>query len=240
MIWRRASTGPSSPSTIRRASACSAGLSVTGVDSDFTDVGQIVPAVTNGNVITDPGPLGQVDVVSPQTRRKHHAERVTTAVTGSATVVGQWGTLIMGSDGRYSYTPNADTAVLGKTDRFTYTLFDASDGERESATLTISIGSPDITGAPIAVNDVATAAATFVNVVETSRHGGLVLRHPTAIALTGARRPDHRQFHGRCEQRRQRHPDGGDRTGPVGRAQLHHHRHQRGGRGRRQPRPARP
>ncbi|WP_367268647.1 BapA/Bap/LapF family large adhesin [uncultured Sphingomonas sp.] len=163
------------------------GLSVTGVDSDFTDVGQIVPVVTNGNVITDPGPTGQVDVVSPQTRVESVTlNGVTTAVTGSATVVGQWGTLIMGSDGRYSYTPNADAAVLGKTDRFTYTLFDASDGERESATLTISIGSPDITGAPIAVNDVATAAATFVNVVETVP-AAIDTSFATPAALTGTR-----------------------------------------------------
>ncbi len=35
------------------------GLRVTGVDSDFTDVGQIVPATTNGNVITDPGPTAR-------------------------------------------------------------------------------------------------------------------------------------------------------------------------------------
>ncbi|WP_168371481.1 BapA/Bap/LapF family large adhesin [Sphingomonas sp. Leaf257] len=165
------------------------GLSVTGVDSDFTDVGQIVPLVTNGNVITDPGPLGQVDAVSPQTRVESVTlNGVTTVVTGNTQVVGQWGTLIMGSDGRYSYTPNADAAVLGKTDRFTYTLFDASDGERESATLTISIGSPDITGAPVAVNDVATAAATFVNVVETRTPTvDSSFATPTAAVLTGSR-----------------------------------------------------
>ncbi len=165
------------------------GLSVTGVDSDFTDIGQVVPAVTNGNVITDPGPTGQVDVVSPQTRVESVTlNGVTTAVTGNTQVVGQWGTLTIGSDGRYSYTPNADAAVLGKTDRFTYTLLDASDGERESATLTISIGSPDITGAPIAVNDAATAGATFVNVVETiPATVDTSFATPTAIALTGAR-----------------------------------------------------
>ncbi|WP_347093053.1 BapA/Bap/LapF family large adhesin [Sphingomonas parapaucimobilis] len=165
------------------------GLSVTGVDSDFTDIGQVVPAVTNGNVITDPGPTGQVDVVSPQTRVESVTlNGVTTAVTGNTQVVGQWGTLTIGSDGRYSYTPNADAAVLGKTDRFTYTLLDASDGERESATLTISIGSPDITGAPIAVNDAATAGATFVNVVETiPATVDTSFATPTAIALTGTR-----------------------------------------------------
>ncbi|MEG3090598.1 BapA/Bap/LapF family large adhesin [Sphingomonas sp. PB1R3] len=145
------------------------GLRVTGVDSDFTDVGQVVPAVTNGNVISDPGPGGQVDVVSPQTRVESvTVNGVTTSVTADDTVVtGQWGTLIIDRDGTYNYTPNALANVVGQTDRFTYTLLDASDNERESATLTINIGSPDVTGSPVAVNDVATASATFVNVVQT-------------------------------------------------------------------------
>ena len=82
------------------------GLRVTGVDSDFTDVGQIVPATTNGNVITDPGPTGQVDVVSPQTRVESVTlNGVTTAVGTNSQVIGQWGTLTISSDGRYSYTP---------------------------------------------------------------------------------------------------------------------------------------
>ncbi|WP_322964062.1 BapA/Bap/LapF family large adhesin [Sphingomonas fuzhouensis] len=165
------------------------GLRVTGVDSDFTDIGQVIPATTNGNVITDPGPTGQVDVVSPQTRVESVTlNGVTTAVTGDDTrVVGQWGTLIIDRDGSYSYTPNADAAVLGKTDRFTYTLLDASDGERESATLTIAIGSPDVTGTPIAVNDVATATATFANVVETIPPAiDSTFGTPTAVLLGGA------------------------------------------------------
>lgn len=145
------------------------GLSVTGVDSDFTDIAQVIPAVTNGNVITDPGAGGQIDVVSPQTVVESVTlNGVTTAVTADATIVaGLWGTLTIARDGSYTYIPDANAAVLGKVDRFTYTLLDASDNERESATLTITIGSPDLTGAPLAVNDIATAAASFVNVVET-------------------------------------------------------------------------
>ncbi len=164
------------------------GLSVTGVNSDFTDIGQVIPAAANGNVITDPGPTGQVDVVSPQTRVESVTlNGVTTAITGDDTqVVGQWGTLIIDRDGSYSYTPNADAGVLGKTDSFTYTLFDASDGERESATLTVAIGSPDVTGAPIAVNDGATATATFANVVETRAPAvDSTFNTPTALVLNG-------------------------------------------------------
>ncbi|WP_230482123.1 BapA/Bap/LapF family large adhesin [Sphingomonas sp. Leaf21] len=166
------------------------GLRVAGIDSDFTDIGQIIPALTSGNVITDPGPGGQVDVVSPQTRVESVTlNGVTTAVTADDTVVtGQWGTLTIDRDGSYSYTPNANAQVIGKTDSFTYTLFDASDGERESATLSITIGSPDVTGSPIAVNDTAVAGASFVNVVETRAPVvDTTFATPTAIALTGAR-----------------------------------------------------
>ncbi|WP_440978095.1 BapA/Bap/LapF family large adhesin [Sphingomonas pseudosanguinis] len=142
-------------------------LNVRGVDSDFTDVASAVPAPVSGNVITDPGPTGQIDVVSPQTRVESVTlNGVTTQVTVDDTVVtGQWGTLIIDRDGSYTYTPNANAASIGKVDSFTYTLLDASDNERESARLTISIGSPDITGAPIAVNDTAIATANFTNVV---------------------------------------------------------------------------
>ena len=66
------------------------------------------------------------------------------------------------------------------------TLLDASDGERESAALTITIGSPDITGAPIAANDVATATASFVNMVETrAATVDSSFNTPTAALLTG-------------------------------------------------------
>ncbi|MEJ8631731.1 hypothetical protein P0F65_22100 [Sphingomonas sp. I4] len=49
--------------------------------------------MTNGNVISDPGPGGQVDVVSPQTRVESvTVNGVTTSVTADDTVVtGQWG-----------------------------------------------------------------------------------------------------------------------------------------------------
>ncbi|MBB4616502.1 BapA/Bap/LapF family large adhesin [Sphingomonas abaci] len=145
------------------------GLSVSGADRDFTDVGAVVPAATSGNVITDPGPDGAVDRASPQTSvRSVTIGGTTTLVGGDDTVVvGQWGRLVIDRDGSYTYTPNADAGAIGRTDRFTYTLLDASDGETESATLSVRIGSPDVFGAPLAVHDSAVATASFANLVTT-------------------------------------------------------------------------
>ncbi|SFR76225.1 BapA/Bap/LapF family large adhesin [Sphingomonas jatrophae] len=142
-------------------------LSVAGTDSDFTDVASVVPQATDGNVITDAGPGGVVDFVSPQTRvASVTVNGVTTAVAADDTVVqGAWGRLVIDRDGTYTYTPNADAAAIGKTDVFTYTLLDPADGELESATLSIAIGSPDVTGAPLAANDAAVARVTYQNVV---------------------------------------------------------------------------
>ncbi|QRY96341.1 BapA prefix-like domain-containing protein [Sphingomonas paucimobilis] len=163
-------------------------LNVRGVDSDFTDVASAVPAPVSGNVITDAGPTGQIDVVSPQTRVESVTlNGVTTQVAVDDTVVtGQWGTLIIDRDGSYTYTPNANAASIGKVDSFTYTLLDASDNERESARLTISIGSPDITGAPIAVNDTAIAAASFTPVVVNRAAAVDTFFSTPAVPLLGA------------------------------------------------------
>jgi large repetitive protein len=68
-------------------------------------------------------------------------------------IAGLYGTLILGADGTYSYTPNyTDPAVLGLganaqlTDLFTYQITDA-DGSVSTATLTIAI-----TGTPAILN----------------------------------------------------------------------------------------
>ena len=144
-------------------------LNVSGTDADFTDVGSIVPQQIEGNVITDAGPSGQVDIVSPQTEiQSVTVNGVTTAVTADGTVVnGAFGRLTIDLDGSYSYTPSASAAAIGKTDVFQYTLIDRSDGETETANLSIAIGSDDITAAPIANDDSATAEAQYRNVVET-------------------------------------------------------------------------
>ncbi len=145
------------------------GLNVTGVDSDFTDVASAQSLPHSGNVITDPGPTGAVDIASPQTQVLSVTINgvTTTIAAGGSTIQGSWGTLVINQNGSYTYTPSASAAAIGHVDSFTYTLIDRSDGELESAKLNISIGSPEITGPPIAVNDAALATATFANVVTT-------------------------------------------------------------------------
>lgn len=58
---------------------------------------------------------------------------------GDVTVVGKYGTLVIDSDGNYTYTPNGDSSG---TDTFSYTLTDgdAVDPDSSSAMLTINVG----------------------------------------------------------------------------------------------------
>ncbi len=144
-------------------------LNVTGVDSNFTAVAGAAPIPATGNVITEAGPGGELDIVGPGTRVVSvTVNGVTTELApDGSTATGAWGTLTMNRDGSYSYAPTADVATIGKTDVFTYTLIDPTDGERASANLSITIGSPDIGGAPVAVADQAFADVTFQNVVTT-------------------------------------------------------------------------
>ncbi len=144
-------------------------LNVTGVDSNFTAVAGAAPIPATGNVITEAGPGGELDIVGPGTRVVSvTVNGVTTELApDGSTVTGAWGTLTMNRDGSYSYAPTADVATIGKTDVFTYTLIDPTDGERASANLSITIGSPDIGGTPVAVADQAFADVTFQNVVTT-------------------------------------------------------------------------
>ena len=144
-------------------------LNVAGTDADFTDIGGVVPQQVRGNVITDPSPDGHVDIVGDDTViQSVTVNGVTTAVNADGTVVnGAFGRLVINLDGSYSYTPSPSAAAIGKTDIFQYTLVDRSDGETETANLSIVIGSDDIVAAPVANHDSATASVRYQNVVET-------------------------------------------------------------------------
>ena len=60
------------------------------------------------------------------------------ATTAGTTVNGSYGTLVIKSDGSYSYTPTASAAGAGKVDHFEYKLTQA-DGDFAKADLDISI-----------------------------------------------------------------------------------------------------
>ncbi|TIQ62692.1 MAG: hypothetical protein E5X40_35185, partial [Mesorhizobium sp.] len=74
-------------------------------------------------------------------------------VTGAGvSIVGEYGTLVLHSDGSYTYTRAAETKG-GVDDVFHYTLTDG-DGNQSSTTLTISIGNstPTVTDLTPAAN----------------------------------------------------------------------------------------
>ena len=64
------------------------------------------------------------------------------AVAGpGTTIVGTYGTLTIGPDGSYTYTPNAAGDGIGQVDAFTYTLNDPETGNTSTATLYVQIDS---------------------------------------------------------------------------------------------------
>lgn len=156
-------------------------LTVGGVDLDLT-APPAVPEPATGNVITDPGPGGEIDVAGPGTRVTGVGvgAAVTAVAAGGTVVAGAWGTLLINPDGSYTYTPSASATAIGKTDVFTHTISDPAGGPPESARLSITIGSPDINGAPVAVADQEVASVTFQNVVATT---------PVAPAFSFASQP---------------------------------------------------
>ncbi|WP_322978177.1 retention module-containing protein [Pseudomonas sp. C11] len=101
----------------------------------------------SGNLITDPNtylhsehPWGAVDSKGSEGATLSVLDNGNyVAVTSSKTIDGQWGSLVLHSDGSYTYTPDADYANLGKEDVFTYQLTQA-DGDVSTANLVVGIG----------------------------------------------------------------------------------------------------
>ncbi|WP_313536610.1 BapA/Bap/LapF family large adhesin [Pantoea sp.] len=62
------------------------------------------------------------------------------ATTKTATLAGQYGTLVINSDGSYSYTPVSSMDSIGKVDTFTYTLTDSGTSQSSSARIYVQIG----------------------------------------------------------------------------------------------------
>ena len=79
--------------------------------------------------------------------------QIETVTAGGVTINGTYGTLIIKSDGSYSYHANGTTGV-GQSDVFTYTITDGL-GHTSSTTLTMNIESTP----PVAVDDIASLSA---------------------------------------------------------------------------------
>ncbi|PBC07551.1 VCBS domain-containing protein, partial [Mesorhizobium sp. WSM3859] len=121
-------------------------------DTDAVAAGSHAPI--DGNVITGAGSDGNAagadvkgadDASVTSAYGKDGAGSAQTVTDAGVSIAGQYGTLLLHSDGSYTYTRAANTPG-GVDDVFHYTLTDG-DGDQSSTTLTISIGNtpPTIT-----------------------------------------------------------------------------------------------
>ncbi|PIA74396.1 hemolysin-type calcium-binding protein [Ectopseudomonas toyotomiensis] len=118
-----------------------------------------------GNVLTDANnylysdhPWGAVDSKGSEGATLSVLDNGSFVAVGtSKTIDGQWGSLLLHSDGSYTYTPDPDYANLGKEDVFTYQLTQP-DGDVSTARLVVGIGSgaavqPNVVMGHEALND---------------------------------------------------------------------------------------
>ncbi len=90
-----------------------------------------------GNVLTDTDTTyGKDNIVAGAVVKS--VDGVT--VSGSTTITGDYGSLVIKADGSYTYTPNKVLSVIGKTEVFTYTVVDPVTGKTDTADLIIQIG----------------------------------------------------------------------------------------------------
>ena len=124
-------------------------------DALTTEEGQTVSGnvLTNDDVGADqPGSVMQVTI---------GGTTYTVPAGGSATIPASFGTLVINSNGSYSYTAGGNGQ--DGTDVFTYMMKDA-DGDTDTASLSITVDADD---QPVVVNAVETVDESFLNIVET-------------------------------------------------------------------------
>ncbi|RYZ24883.1 MAG: hypothetical protein EOP49_45375 [Sphingobacteriales bacterium] len=149
--------------------------------ADVFDPNQIVNnytvATAHGNVLDDAGIGGQADITTPFTvvsYVQHGVNSVAVNATGTTTIEGQYGTLVISANGSYTYTPHADVVGLGQVDSFTYTIFDPTGNDFtatanlyfhiDSNAVDMTWGTDPTTPATVAItanNDLATAEINF-------------------------------------------------------------------------------
>ncbi|MGV2494680.1 BapA/Bap/LapF family large adhesin [Pelagerythrobacter aerophilus] len=119
-------------------------VTATVTEHSFSAIGTPV----TGNVI-DPdavasGEAGEDTAVpgTTVTQVENGAGEVQTLAGGSATIEGAYGTLVINADGSYSYTANGDSASIGLSDVFTYTISDGTNSVE--ATLTVEVAGEQV------------------------------------------------------------------------------------------------
>lgn len=108
------------------------------------DAYQIVESsAVSGNVLTDPGLDGRVDIPgSSNTVLKAEVNgNFVDATTAGLQIAGDYGTFTMFANGNYTYQPHANMDNVGKIDQLTYQLAHPS-GTTANATLKVGITGP--------------------------------------------------------------------------------------------------
>lgn len=138
---------------------------ITGDDADYTLAGSTDSNTTDGS--SDTKGADDAEVSKIQFVEMDATTSTATVSTGSsATIDGDYGTLIIHSDGSYNYD-REDDSPGGVTDTFIYTLLDG-DGDVSTATLAISIAdaTPSITvavGSDQSVDEAGLASDTYTS-----------------------------------------------------------------------------
>ena len=120
-------------------------------ETDPSAVGPITTVDATGNVIDENDVATDNTVVTEVNGQPVNA-------TGTTTIPGDHGTLVIDATGAYTYTPNSNVGEIGQMDEFEYTIVDTVTNSTDSATLTVGIESdyPAVNFPIDAVNDVAT------------------------------------------------------------------------------------
>ncbi|WP_164769759.1 Ig-like domain-containing protein, partial [Mesorhizobium sp. M7A.F.Ca.US.005.03.2.1] len=63
---------------------------------------------------------------------------------GGAGIAGQYGTLVLGANGAYTYTANPNAVTTNAVDHFVYTITDG-DGDTSTVTLDITVNNVTVT-----------------------------------------------------------------------------------------------
>ena len=121
----------------------------TSSEGSSTTVSNNASGLLSNDTDNDPGDTLVIRNISHTNGNTDSVSSNTTYQTGT-TIIGTYGTLTIGSDGTYTYTPNDKLGANETgTDVFTYTVTDGTDNDTSTLTFTIT-GAND---APVASND---------------------------------------------------------------------------------------